>query len=277
MLIFVAVPSIFVSGVVVQLLSLPIGRFFEWALPTTRFNTFGYVWTLNPGPFNAKEHTVITVMAKVVELGAYATDLLLSQELFYGKNFGFGYELMICLSSQLMGYSFAGLFRRFLVWPSSMIWPGALVNAALFNTLHQSYSKRDKKHMSRQRFFVIAAAASFVWYWFPGYIFTALSWFTWVCWIAPNNAVVNSLFGYASGLGMGFLTFDWAMISYFGSPLVIPVSFILSGCGRKLLTASLVVGPSEHHDFVHVLVLAHRSNHLLHQHMEHRLLPSQFP
>jgi len=62
-----------VSGVVVQLLALPIGRFFEWVLPNTRFNTFGYVWTLNPGPFNIKEHTVITVMAKSVEIGAYAT------------------------------------------------------------------------------------------------------------------------------------------------------------------------------------------------------------
>ena len=59
-LIFIALPSIFVSGVVVRLLSLPIGRFFKWALPTTRFNTSGYPWTLNPGPFNAGEHTVTT-------------------------------------------------------------------------------------------------------------------------------------------------------------------------------------------------------------------------
>lgn len=265
------------AGVVVQLLSLPIGRFFGWVLPTTRFNTFGYVWTLNPGPFNAKEHTVITVMAKVVELGAYATDLLLSQELFYGKNFGFGYEVMICLSSQLMGYAFAGLFRRFLVWPSSMIWPGALVNSALFNTLHQTYSQKDKGHMSRQRFFAIAAAASFVWYWFPGYIFTALSWFTWACWIAPNNIVVNSLFGYISGLGMGFLTFDWAVISYFGSPLVTPVSLIPSTRKTTILTILSVVGSSEHHGFVHVLVLAYSPHHLLYELMEHRLLPGQFP
>lgn len=179
---------------------------------------------MNPGPFNVKEHTVITVMAKVVELGAYATDLVLSQELFYGQNFGYGYEVMVCLSTQLIGFGIAGLFKRFLVWPSSMIWPGAIVNAALFNTLHKSYNQKDKKHMSRQRFFVIAAAASFAWYWFPGYIFTALSWFNWVCWIAPDNGVVNALFGYSSGLGMGFLTFDWAMISFTGSPLVIPVS-----------------------------------------------------
>ena len=62
----------------------------------------------------------------------------------------------------------------------------------------------------------------FVWYWFPGYLFTALSTFTWVCWIAPNNIVVNQLFGYSTGLGMGFLTFDWNVIAYNGSPLVTP-------------------------------------------------------
>ena len=52
-------------------------------------------------------NTLLPLMAKVVELGAYATDPLLSQGLFYGKRFGFSYELMICLSSQLIGYSFA--------------------------------------------------------------------------------------------------------------------------------------------------------------------------
>lgn len=228
-------PSVSLSGVVIQLLALPVGRFFEWALPTTKFKTFGYVWTLNPGPFNAKEHTVITVMARIVENGAFASDLLLSQQLFYKQDFGYGYEVMVCLSTQLMGYGIAGLFTKFLVWPSRMIWPTALVNSALFNTLHKSYTQKDKKHMSRQRFFFTVAVASFVWYWFPGYIFTALSWFNWVCWIAPNNLVVNTLFGYATGLGMGFLTFDWAMISYFGSPLVTPVSLVQFTSERERL------------------------------------------
>src|ERR1700755_2630996 len=44
---------------------------------------------------------------------------------------------------------------------------------------------------------------------FPSYLFTALSSFSWVCWIAPNNAKVNQLFGVTHGLAMGILTFDW--------------------------------------------------------------------
>lgn len=215
-------PNVLLSPVVAQLVALPMGKFLEWALPTTRFTTFGYTWSLNPGPFNIKEHTVVTVMAKVVEWGAYATDFLLSQQLFYGQKPGFAFEIMIVLSSQIMGYSVAGLTRQFLVWPSSMIWPGALVNAALFNTLHKTYGVRERGHMTRERFFTLAALASFIWYWVPGYLWTSLSLFNWVCWIAPANLVVNSLFGYSSGLGMGLVTFDWAMISYIGSPLITP-------------------------------------------------------
>lgn len=56
----------------------------------------------------------------------------------------------------------------------------------------------------------------------PGYLFTALSTFSWICWFAPANRVVNQLFGVESGLGMGLLTFDWAQITWVGSPLMVP-------------------------------------------------------
>jgi OPT family oligopeptide transporter len=216
-------PAVAITGITAQLTALPLGKALERILPTTRFRTFGFVWSLNPGPFNIKEHVVITVMANVVVGGAYATDIVLTQQVFYGQQLPFNYKIMLILSSQIIGFSLGGLMRRFLVWPSSMIWPGALVNCALFNTLHKTYGHTDKGHISREKFFCIAMAGSFVWYWFPGYLFSALSVFSWVCWIAPNNLVVNQLFGVESGLGMGIFTFDWAMISYIGSPLVTPV------------------------------------------------------
>ena len=52
----------------------------------------------------------------------------------------------------------------------------------------------------------------------PSYLFTALSNFSWVCWIAPNNCVVNRLFGVTHGMAMGVLTFNWGQISFHGSP-----------------------------------------------------------
>jgi hypothetical protein len=56
----------------------------------------------------------------------------------------------------------------------------------------------------------------------PSYVFTALSSFSWVCWIAPNNAKVNQLFGVSHGLAMGILTFDWGQIAFTGSPFPTP-------------------------------------------------------
>lgn len=40
--------------------------------------------------------------------------------------------------------------------------------------------------------------------------------------MAPNNVVINELFGVANGLGMGVMSFDWTQIAWIGSPLVIP-------------------------------------------------------
>ena len=122
-----------------------------------------------------------------------------------------------------------------------MVWPGALVNSALFNTLHRNYGKRERGHMTRERFFLFAFLGSAAYYWLPGYLFTALSVFNWVCWITPKNVPVNALFGTNTGLGMGVFTFDWAMISYIGSPLVTPVCIRLFDCLNHIFISITVV------------------------------------
>lgn len=154
-------------------------------------------------------------MANVVFGGAYATEIIAAQRVFYNQRWSFTYQILLgalnflgpyyrvgtywavltqlVLSTQLFGFSFGGLLRRFLVWPSSMIWPQTLVNCALFNTLHSSYSIFPGQKMSRERFFCYCLIGSFLWYWVPGYLFTALSTFSFVCWIAPNNVVVNQV------------------------------------------------------------------------------------
>lgn len=55
-----------------------------------------------------------------------------------------------------------------------------------------------------------------------GFLFTALSYFSWACWIGPRNRIINQLFGIRTGLGMSILSFDWSQISWPGSPLVTP-------------------------------------------------------
>ncbi|KAJ7477229.1 OPT oligopeptide transporter [Mycena galericulata] len=215
-------PSVFITGIVGQLVSLPAGKFLEWVLPTRKFKTFNYVWSLNNGPFSIKEHVCVTAMISVAYNGAIATDVLATQHEFFGQRLPWIYQLFIILGTQTFGFSLGGMLRQFVVWPSSMIWPSALVSSSLFNTLHTTYGKRDRGHMTRQRFFFIACAASFIWYWVPGYLFTALSVFDWITWLAPNNLTINALFGGTSGLGMSIISFDWSMISFIGSPLATP-------------------------------------------------------
>ncbi|KAF8213549.1 OPT oligopeptide transporter [Mycena galopus ATCC 62051] len=216
-------PSVFITGIVGQLISLPLGKFLEWVLPTAQFKTFNRVWSLNPGPFNIKEHVCITVMINVAYVGAYTTDVLATQQMYYHQHIPFMYQILITLGTQIFGFSLGGMLRQFVVWPASMIWPSTLVSSALFNTLHKNYGIRgDRGHMRREKFFLIVCACSFVWYWVPGYLFTALSVFNWVCWIAPTNVKVNTVFGSLTGLGMSAITFDWAQITFIGSPLVTP-------------------------------------------------------
>ena len=216
-------PFVLINVLLVQVITLPFGKLLEWALPKYRLTVFGYSMSLNPGPFNIKEHTLIAIMVNVVVDGTPITDIAASMRIIYGVEWSIGKQFLLGIAVQLLGFSFAGVLRQFLVWPSSMIWPGVLVRCALLNTMHSNYGKKDTKHMSRERFLYIACACSFMYYWFPGYIWTGLSVFNWVCWIAPNNVVVNSLFGSISGIGMGLFTFDWVMISAIGSPLVVPV------------------------------------------------------
>ncbi|TCD68598.1 hypothetical protein EIP91_010389 [Steccherinum ochraceum] len=217
---FFRYPSVTVGSLVAQLLSFPLGRLAARIVP--RVTVFGY--PLNPGPFTIKEHVIVTIMANVGAESAYATDIVAVQRLHYGRVYNFGYQWMVIMSTQLIGFSIGGIAKRFLVSPPSMIWPVNLVYCALFNTLHSQVYAGIGNHggPTRERFFLYAFVGATFYYFIPGYLFTALSIFTWVCWIKPDNVVVNQLFGYQSGLGMSLLTFDWSQIAYIGSPLATP-------------------------------------------------------
>jgi hypothetical protein len=58
-------PNISVGPLVVQLCAYPVGKLMEFVLPRRVFNLFGLKFSLNPGPFNRKEHALITIMANV--------------------------------------------------------------------------------------------------------------------------------------------------------------------------------------------------------------------
>ncbi|EIN06776.1 OPT oligopeptide transporter [Punctularia strigosozonata HHB-11173 SS5] len=140
---------------------------------------------------------------------------------FYHIRSDYWFNLVLVLATQLTGLGLAGLCRRFLVWPASMVWPANLVACTLLNTLHAEDDEATGG-LTRYKYFMWVMTGSFFFFFLPGFLFQALSVFSWVCWIWPNNVPVNQLFGVSSGLGMSFLTFDWTQISWIGSPLMVP-------------------------------------------------------
>jgi len=165
---------IYITSFVAQLITYPMGVGWAMVMPNRQFKTFGVRWNLNPGPFNMKEHTLITVMANVSFGGgaAYATDTILAQKGFYKHDFGFGFQILLILGTQMIGYGYAGLLRKFLVWPASMLWPQNFVNTSLFYALHDRSptdpAKTNGWKIGRYNYFLLVFLGSFVWYWFPG-------------------------------------------------------------------------------------------------------------
>ena len=107
-------PTISIGPLVAQIIAWPIGHAWAKVMPKTYFSTFGYRWTLNPGPFNVKEHSIIGVMAGVSFSVAYSTDIILAQLVFYKQNFGILFQLLLTISTQSLGYGIAGSMRKFL-------------------------------------------------------------------------------------------------------------------------------------------------------------------
>ncbi|KAG0043898.1 hypothetical protein BGZ83_010926, partial [Gryganskiella cystojenkinii] len=111
---------------VAALLSLPMGHFMARVLPTRQWNTFGYKWSLNPGPFSIKEHVLIGTMVACNTGTAYAVDIVILQKVFYNSEKAFVAGLFLVLTTQITGFAMAGVIRRFLVQPAHMVWPSTL-------------------------------------------------------------------------------------------------------------------------------------------------------
>ncbi|KAG0206313.1 hypothetical protein BGX33_007472, partial [Mortierella sp. NVP41] len=129
-----------ITYTVVSLISLPLGRFLARVLPTAQFRIFGGLRvSLDPGPFNIKEHALIGTAVACRSGRAYAVDIMILQRKYYNDDQeGFMAGFMLVLTTQVIGFSLAGVLRKCLAKPGHMIWPANLVTVALFRTLHES-------------------------------------------------------------------------------------------------------------------------------------------
>jgi hypothetical protein len=136
-------------------------------------------FSLNPGPWNIKEHVLVFIMANVAVNSPYALNAIVVTQFYYQISLGYWFSTTFVLATQLTGFGLAGLCRRFLVWPASMVWPQNLVACTLLNTLHAEDDddgigmyggtyEPGSKGMSRYRFFIITTVASFLFFFLPG-------------------------------------------------------------------------------------------------------------
>lgn len=162
-------------------------------------------------------------------LNSPQTDIVAVQRLHYGKIYHFGYQFMVVMSTQLIGFSIGGIAKRFLVSPPSMSMSTLTVSSILRKSDFLQYGlKTSCIALSSTRYIrksmlgsvivgVLAERDSFCTHlqerlygvrppslfmhslrlplfldFVPGYLFTALSMFTWVCWIKPNNGTFQS-------------------------------------------------------------------------------------
>ncbi|XP_071705682.1 oligopeptide transporter 1-like [Rutidosis leptorrhynchoides] len=213
-----------VSSVIAQIVVLPVGRLMAVSLPTKQIRFPGVKWSfsLNPGPFNMKEHVLITILANSGSSGVYAVGIITIVKAFYHTEIHPLAALLLTQSTQLLGFGWAGLFRKFLVDSPYMWWPATLVQVSLFRALHEE-EKRQKGGITRLQFFMIVLITSFSYYVVPNYLFQSITALSFICWIWKDSFTAQQIGSGLKGYGIGAFGLDWATVaSFLGSPLATP-------------------------------------------------------
>ncbi|KAJ5492416.1 Tetrapeptide transporter OPT1/isp4 [Penicillium expansum] len=227
-------PSLTIGYVVAQILVFPIGRAWE-KLPRWRVPLGKLSFDVNPGKFTIKEHAFIVICVNISATTAYAQGALVAivSPVYWNRDLGAGFSFLYLLTTQMIGFGLTGLARRWIVYPAALVWPTSLSSTVLFRALHEPESRTPVNGwtISRYRFFAYVTAFAFVLFWFPDYIWTSLSTFAFVTWIAPHNQKVNTIFENLVHSGMELtsplldefrISIDWTQINYAGYPLMTP-------------------------------------------------------
>lgn len=162
-------PSVHIVALVAELLAFPCGVFLAKILPnwTVNLGPLGH-WSINPDDrFNIKEHTVVVIMSNV-SFGYFSADstniIQAASANFYNFGLKTGFQVLVVICAQLLGFGVAGLSAPWIVEPASIIWPGTLSNCALLESLHsRANAPVGKWKISRIRFFLYVMTGAFVW------------------------------------------------------------------------------------------------------------------
>nr|CAD1827243.1 unnamed protein product [Ananas comosus var. bracteatus] len=156
----------------IQLLILPAGKLMETILPAKNIRIPGTKWqfSLNPGPFNIKEHVVISTFATSAGGSTSAIDIMATVKAFFKTTIHPLASFLLILTTNVFGIGFVGFFMKLLVDSPHMWWPEVLPSVAFFRALHEKEVKSGR-NLTRLQFFFLASVLSFSYYVVPGYFF----------------------------------------------------------------------------------------------------------
>ncbi|KAK9243528.1 OPT oligopeptide transporter protein-domain-containing protein [Lipomyces tetrasporus] len=240
-------PSITLNATVLQVLIYPSGKFIAKSLPNWNVNIFGWKFPLNPGPWTFKEQMFVTIMTNV---GGGATNffhyaLTMRLGIFFNSEWvQYGFLFLMAFVTQFFGFGLAGIMRRYVVYPTKAVWPTILPILQLNRALLLPETKQNINGwtISKYKLFWITFVSMFVYFFIPDYLFTALSTFNWMTWIAPKNKKLAFITGSRMGLGINpWTTFDWSVINY-TTPLVLPFFAALNKYIGVWVGALVIIG-----------------------------------
>ncbi|CAN6812796.1 unnamed protein product [Brassica oleracea] len=196
--------QLWVSSVAAQVLTLPLGKFMAATLPTKKFVFPGtkWSWSFNPGPFNVKEHVLISIFANTGAGGAYATSIITIVKAFYHRQLNVAAAMLLTQTTQRrfskehlrliydISFSCSCWDMDGLGSSGSSSWN--LVQVSLFRAVHEK-EDLQKGQQTRLRFFLI---------------------------VFVTAQIVGSGL---KDLGIGSFGLDWSTVAGFlGSPLAVP-------------------------------------------------------
>lgn len=239
-------PMITFQSVFAQLLLYPSGKFLAWVLPDWGITLRGKRHSINPGPWTYKEQMFATIIVDVGYTSAYVFWNIQTQTVYYdNKWLTPAYKILLLLSTQCLGLGFAGLLRRFVVYPTQTFWPSTLPTLALNRALLVPEKKKTINgwSMSRYKFFFLVFGGMCVYFWLPDYLFQGLSFFAWMTWISPNNFNLAVVTGSQFGLGFNPISsFDWNVFATYSYPLTYPCFSFMQQYAGQIIGGLAILG-----------------------------------
>ncbi|CCH44240.1 putative oligopeptide transporter 9 [Wickerhamomyces ciferrii] len=216
----------------VQIASHYLGKWLAKVLPNYEVNLYFFKFNLNPGPWSIKENVLVTLTAASGATGNQGTTAISVADLYYGDKTNPAVALFFMWCINFTGYSFAAIARNFLLYDPKFIWPQALMQTNLFNSMKRADSN-IKIGSKQMKVFFGAIIAMTIWQFFPEFIFPMTSSLAFLCWVAPRNEVANFIGGGLGGMGFLNISLDWSnigssvMLSPYWTIVVQFVAFVL--------------------------------------------------